>query len=439
LPGVVEASGRTAAAASTSTARYAVRPLAPLAAGALLRGAWLGACPAGGGAMEVDPATWLAHAGEEAGTGAPAEPGAPVGPGALRRHGAPAVPPIVAASYFTSLGLPDEASFHYARNRQPTWEALEEALGGLEDASATVFASGQAATLALILALTEDRSRLLMAVDGYYNARQLAGMLEPRGIEPAFVDLEDSDLVERVLAERPAVLWAESPTNPLLRVFDLAGLARIAARHGAPMVVDNTTATALLQRPLELGASACLYSLTKATSGHADLILGAVTTRDQTLRERLLRWRTVAGGIAGPFETWLALRGLRTLPLRIARQSDTALRLARWLARHPRVPAVHYPGLDGPVRAVAERQMRGGFGPLLSFELDGDAAAADAVVAAARVIRPATSFGGVGSTWERRARWPSETATETLIRLSVGIESPNDLIADLERALGALG
>jgi cystathionine gamma-synthase len=373
-----------------------------------------------GGAMEVDPATWLAHAGVETGPGAPA------------------APPIVAASDFTSMGLPDAGSYHYARNRQPSWQPLEEALGGIEDGAATVFASGQAATLALLLALTEDRPRLLMPTDGYYNARQLVRMLEPRGIEPAFVDLEDTDRVERLLAERPAVLWAESPTNPLLRVFDLADLARIARAHGAPMVVDNTAATALLQRPLELGATASMYSLTKATSGHSDLILGAVVTRDQALQGRLVQWRTVAGGIAGPFETWLALRGLRTLPLRIARQSETALRLAGWLERHPRVVAVHYPGLE-PTRAVAERQMRAGFGPLLSFELDGDAAAADRVVAASRVIRPATSFGGLGSTWERRSRWPSETVTESLIRLSVGIESPDDLLTDLERALGSPG
>jgi cystathionine gamma-synthase len=371
--------------------------------------------------MEIDPTTWLAHAGE--GTG----------------PGAPAAPPIVAASYFTSLGGPDEAAFHYARERQPTWEVLEEALGGIEDASAAVFASGQAATLALILALTEDRSRLAMAADGYYNARQLARMLQPRGIEPAFVDLADTAMVERVLAAGPAVLWAESPTNPLLRVFDLSELARIAAAHGAPMVVDNTAVTAVLQRPLDLGASACLYSLTKAASGHSDLILGAVTTRDPALRERVARWRTVGGGIAGPFESWLALRSLRTLPLRLERQSQTALELARWLAKHRRVVTVHYPGLEGPARALAERQMRGGFGPLLSFELDGDAAAADAVVAASQIIRPATSFGGVGSTWERRGRWPSEQVAESLVRLSVGIERAADLIGDLERALGILG
>jgi cystathionine gamma-synthase len=367
--------------------------------------------------MTLDPSTWLAHAGAE------------------DELGAPAVPPIVAASYFTSFGVPAPGSFHYARNLQPTWLPLEEALGGLEQASATVFASGQAATMALVMALTDDRSRLVMPTDGYYNARQLARLLAPRGIEPVFADLEDTGGVERLLAERPAVLWVETPTNPLLRVFDLRLLARTATDHGATMVVDNTAATAVLQQPIELGATACLYSLTKAAAGHADVILGAVTTRDQGLHERLVQWRTVAGGIAGPFETWLALRGLRTLPLRIARQSETAMRLAGWLARHPRMRAVHYPGLEGPAREVAERQMRGGFGPLLSFELEGDAASADKVIAASRVIRPATSFGSFESTWERRARWPSETTPETLIRLSVGIESHDDLLDDLDQTL----
>jgi cystathionine gamma-synthase len=208
------------------------------------------------------------------------------------------------------------------------------------------------------------------------------------------------------------------------------------------MIVDNTVATGLLQRPLEHGAVASLYSLTKAISGHSDVILGAVVTRDQALAAALREWRTVGGGIPGPFEAWLALRGARTLPLRIARQSATALAIANHLAGHPRVRAVHYPGLDPATRAVAERQMPGGFGPLLSFEVGtagrpGAAAAADAIVAASRLILPATSFGGVESTWERRARWASETAPEALIRLSVGVEPADDLIADVDAALAA--
>jgi cystathionine gamma-synthase len=234
------------------------------------------------------------------------------------------------------------------------------------------------------------------------------------------------------------VLWAETPTNPLLKVADLERLGELAASAGAPMIVDNTAATAVLQRPLDWGAAASLYSLTKAASGHSDVILGAVVSRDADLLAEVRSWRGIGGGIAGPVEAWLGLRGLKTLPLRIERQSRNAQAIAEHLAGHPRVRAVHYPGLlTGAARAVADAQMPAGFGPLLSFELDS-AAAADAVIAASALIVPATSLGGVETTWERRGRWPAETAPEGLIRLSAGIELTADLIADVQAALGVL-
>jgi cystathionine beta-lyase/cystathionine gamma-synthase len=314
---------------------------------------------------------------------------------------------------------------------------LEAALGALEDARALVFASGMAAATAAVLALAAQRKRLVLPHDGYYNVRKLAGQLEPFGLEAVPVDEQDLDAIRAALAGQASVLWVETPTNPFLRVFDLERLGALAAEAGAPMVVDNTVATAVLQRPLDLGATATVTSLTKSASGHSDLLLGAVGTRDEELLAQLRTWRNLGGGIAGPFEAWLAYRGLETLPLRIERQSETALAVARHLAAHPRVTSVHYPGIEQKTLAIAERQMHGGFGPLLSFELAGDAAAAEAVVAAARLIRPATSFGGVESSWERRARWPSETAPESLIRLSIGLEAAADLIADLDQALAA--
>jgi cystathionine gamma-synthase len=249
------------------------------------------------------------------------------------------------------------------------------------------------------------------------------------------VDLADLAAVERELAANRAVLWAESPTNPLLRVADLARLGELATAAGAPMVVDNTVATGLLQQPLELGAVASLCSLTKSASGHSDVIAGAVMTRDPGLQDELRTWRTLGGGILGPMEAWLAIRGLKTLPLRIERQSASALAVAAHLAAHPRVTAVHYPGVGEQATSIARAQMPRGFGPLLSFEVDGTAADADAVVLASRLIVPATSFGGVESAWERRGRWPGESAPATLIRLSVGIEPPADLIADIDHAL----
>ncbi len=357
--------------------------------------------------------------------------------GTLRAKGEAVVPPPVLASIFASYGDPggDPA---YARNGNPTWAALERALGAIEQAEAVVFGSGQAASMALMLALARHRDRLLLPRDGYYNARVLADRLRPHGAEAIGVDLQDLGEVERELQRGPAVLWAESPTNPLLRVADLAALGRIAADAGAPMVVDNTVATGLLQRPLDLGAIASLCSLTKSASGHSDLIMGAVLTRDRELLAELRSWRTLGGGIAGPVETWLALRGLKTLPLRIERQSASALAIAEYLIGHPRVAAVHYPGTNEQTLAAARGQMPRGFGPLLSFELvDGAAAEADAVVAAARLIVPATSFGGVESSWERRARWPDECAPASLIRLSAGIEPVADLIADIGESLRA--
>jgi cystathionine gamma-synthase len=354
--------------------------------------------------------------------------------GTERVAGQPVTPPLVPATIYVSAGDP-RLGRAYGRESNPSWEALEQALGGLEDAEAVVFASGQAASMALMLALAQGRERIVMPSDGYYGGRVLADKLRPHGAVPVHVDLQDLPAVERELASAPSLLWTETPTNPLLRVADLARLAELAAAAGAPMVTDNTVATGLLQRPLDLGATASLCSLTKSISGHSDALLGAVVSRDQELLTALRAWRSSGGAIPGPFEAWLALRGLKTLPLRIARQSDSALAVARHLAGHPRVSAVHYPGTTEATLGVASRQMPGGFGPLLSFEIDGNAGAADKVVKSSRLILPATSFGGVESTWERRARWPGETAPEGLIRLSVGIEPAADLITDIDEAL----
>ncbi len=358
--------------------------------------------------------------------------------GTERTPGLPGTPPLAPASIYVSAG-PPRLGRAYGRDGNPGWEALEQALGGLEDAEAVAFASGQAASMALMLALAPGRERIVLPNDGYYGGRVLADRLRPHGAVPVAVDLQDLAAVERELTAAPSVLWAETPTNPLLRVADLARLGALAAAAGAPMVVDNTVATGLLQRPLEAGATASLYSLTKSVSGHSDVILGAVVSRDAELLAGLRAWRSSGGGIPGPFEAWLALRGLKTLPLRIARQSHSALAVARHLAGHPRVTAVRYPGIDTSTIEVAGRQMPDGFGPLLSFEVTpGNADAADTVVASSRLILPATSFGGVESTWERRARWPGETAPAGLIRMSVGVEPAADLIADLDHALGVL-
>jgi cystathionine gamma-synthase len=364
--------------------------------------------------------------------------------GTQRVAGQPATPPLVPASIYISAGEPQPGR-GYGRESNPGWEALEQALGALEDAEAVVFASGQAASMALMLALAKGRESIVLPSDGYYGTRVLADKLRPHGAVPVHVDLQDLQAVERALAGRgpqesgSSLLWTETPTNPLLRVADLARLAELAATAGAPMVTDNTVATGLLQRPLDSGATASLYSLTKSLSGHSDVIGGAVVSRDGELLAAMRAWRSSGGAIPGPFEAWLALRGLKTLPLRIARQSQSALAIARHLAAHPRVAAVHYPGITKPTLELARRQMPDGFGPLLSFEVIPDRAeAADQVVESSTLILPATSFGGVESTWERRGRWAGETAPDGLIRLSVGVEPAADLIADIDAALKTL-
>ncbi len=365
--------------------------------------------------MTHDPATRAAHAGSP------------------KEHGDPSATAIQLAAFYLSAGDPSALPHAYGRGGNETWEALEAALGDLESARATSFASGLAACFASLLALAETHPRLMLAHDAYYGMRKQAEMLVARGIELALTDHSDFAAVERELARGPSILWSESPTNPNLRVHDLRRLAAIAKRYSAPFVVDNTTATAALQRPLDLGADLVVTSLTKSSSGHSDVILGCVTTRDDRLHERVRAWRYNAGAIPGPFEAWLALRGLKTLPLRIEKQSSNALAIANLLARHPKVALVHYPALSA--RALAESQMSGGFGPLLSFEVRGSAEAADRVVSASQLIRPGTSFGGVESSWERRARWNGETAPPGLIRLSAGIESIRDLEADVLQAL----
>ena len=348
-------------------------------------------------------------------------------------HGSPSSPPIWLSAASASAGDPSGDPYSYARIGNPTWEALEQELGRLERADSRVLASGQAAAMALLFAL--ERKRVVVPHDGYYGFRRLAEMLASRGLEAVSVDMADPGEVERELGAAPSILWAETPTNPFLRVFDLPLLSGLARSAGAPMVVDNTTATAALQQPLDLGADATLTSLTKSSSGHSDVVLGAVATRDGELLERVTAWRQAGGGIAGPMEAWIALRGLRTLDLRIRRQSESALAIARRLGEHAKVRAVHYPGVCAETLALATRQMPHGFGPLLSFEYDGDAETTEALIRRSRRFRPATSFGGVDSSWERRARWSSESAPDNLVRISVGIEDPGELIEDLEAAL----
>jgi cystathionine gamma-synthase len=348
-----------------------------------------------------------------------------------RRPDGPVNPDITLSSTFHAGG-----EIGYARNSNPTWEALEGAVGTLEGGAALAFASGMAAVNAVLELVPVGG--IVVAPTHAYNGTQArlselarAGRLTVRNVAV-------SDAAEIAAACPGAdLVWLESPTNPTMAVCDLAAAATAAHAAGALVVCDSTFATPLVQRPLEHGCDIVVHSVTKALSGHSDILLGIVVTDDDALLTRLARIRKLTGGIAGPVEAWLALRGLRTLALRMERAQSNAGELARRLQAHPAVAVVRYPGLpDDPGHEVAARQMSG-FGALLSFETVGLAADAQVVCESAELWLHATSLGGVESSLERRRRWADESfdVPETLIRLSVGIEDVEDLWDDLSAAL----
>jgi cystathionine gamma-lyase len=344
-------------------------------------------------------------------------------------QGEPFLPGPVFAAPFHVTGDPHAAPAAYTRHGNPTWARYEQAVGGLEDAEAVLFSSGMAAAAALLLTHLAPGSVLALDAGCYHAVRGLAAThLEPRGVEVRLAP--PPELAEA--ARGADMLWLETPSNPTLEVHDIAALAG----GEAIMVVDNTTAGPLLQQPLDLGADFVLTSATKQMSGHADLILGYVTTRDAERAQSLRDWRRDAGAIAGPFETWLAHRSLATLALRLERACDNAMALARLLAARDDVDGVRYPGLpDDPGHELARRQMDG-YAMVVSFDL-GSAERAERFLSAAQLVTDATSFGSVHTSAERRARWGGDDVPEGFIRLSAGCEDTADLLADVEHALSA--
>lgn len=330
--------------------------------------------------------------------------------------GAPFNEPVTFASAFVAGG-----ELEYARYGNPSWTALEEALGALEGGECISFASGMAAVSA-VAALVPHGGAVVVPQHAYQHTLMLldTGAAEGR-FEVRRVDIADAAAVEAAMPGA-AMVWIESPTNPALEVADIARLAAAARAAGALSVVDSTFASPLVQRPLEDGADVVVHSATKLIAGHSDIVLGAVVTGSADLAERIRQHRGLHGAIPGPMEAFLALRGLRTLSVRLERAQANARELTRRLADAPGVVEVRDPG----------------FGTVLALVL-ADAAAADRVVERVRLWIPATSLGGVESTLERRRRWATEAPTipEGLIRLSVGIEHIDDLADDLLRALAA--
>lgn len=346
--------------------------------------------------------------------------------------GAPANQPPVLASTFREGG-----DSLYTRLGNPTWSAFEDALGSLEGGRCLAYASGMAAATVVIDGLAIG-AKVVAPENSYLGVREiLRGSQEAGRLQVELVDISDTGAVLAAV-EDAAILWIESPTNPMLDIADIERLSAGAHEAGAVVLVDNTFATPMLQRPLDLGADIVLHSVTKFINGHSDLVMGALITRDEMMFERFELHRKHHGAIPGPLEVYLALRGLRTLPLRLERGQASAGVLAARLQEQPAVQRVIYPGLqDHPGYELARKQMNGP-GAILSFELT-DAEAADRACAGTKLIANMTSLGGIETTMERRTRWVGEESTpQGLIRMSVGCENLEDLWSDLSRALAQL-
>ncbi|GAB2908655.1 cystathionine gamma-lyase [Streptomyces mayteni] len=338
------------------------------------------------------------------------------------------------ASHFHLPGDPAVATYAYGRQGNPSWTALEAGIAELEEAvGAVVFPSGMAATTAVLFGLLRPGDTAVLPSDGYQLLPRVRERLQRFGIAVRTAPTGD-DAQLAAIDDDTRLVWVETPSNPGLDVCDIRRLAEAAHARGALLVVDNTLATPLGQRPLALGADLSIASGTKALNGHGDVLLGYVAARDPELLDAVRAWRTESGAILGPMEAWLAHRGIATLQLRVERQDANALAVARALRERPEVSAVRYPGLpDDPGHAVAARQMRY-FGCVVSFTLP-DREFADRFLGALRLVSDATSFGGVRSTAERRARWGGDDVPEGFVRLSVGVEDAADLVADLNAAL----
>jgi len=331
----------------------------------------------------------------------------------------------------------------YSRYGNPNRTALETCLASLEEGAACIaFASGNAATLAVFQALSPG-DHVIVAEDAYFGTlTQLKNVFGPWGLKSSFVDLSDLSALERAMTPATKLIWAETPSNPLLNITDIRAVAGIAKLSNALLVCDNTWATPLFQLPLNMGADVVMHSVTKYLSGHSDVLSGALIFRDTDhFYEKIRGYQRDGGGVPSPFECWLTLRGLQTFPYRVRAQCESAGKIAEYLSNHSRVESVHYPGLAGnPGHQIAARQMTG-FGGMLSVQVKGGEKEAFAFAAALRLFTRATSLGGTHSLIEHRAsiEGAATRSPANLLRMSVGLEHVDDLIEDLEQALKKIG
>lgn len=359
--------------------------------------------------------------------------------------------PIYMTSTFKQDGVGGlRHGYDYSRSVNPTRDSFTEQLAAVEGAKhAIAFSSGLAAIDVLLRSTLRPGDAILIGNDVYGGTyRLLAKVFVPWGVELDVVDITDPAAVNTALARKPyRYMWVETPSNPLLGITDIALTAALAHEHGTRVVVDNTFASPVLQHPLADGADAVVYSTTKYIGGHSDVVGGAVATNDDELAQRVAFLQNAAGAVPSPFDSWLDIRGLKTLDLRVRKHSENAMTIAHWLEGHTGVERVWYPGLEShPGHEIAERQMHGGFGGMISVEIAGGKEAAERFAASTRLFTLAESLGGVESLIEVPAAMThmsvAGTALEVpanLVRLSVGIEDVDDLIGDLEGAFAALG
>lgn len=354
------------------------------------------------------------------------------------------ITPIYQTATYAQESVGKHKGYEYSRTGNPTRTALEECLASLEGARyGLAFASGMSAITTLLLAFKQG-DHVVIADDVYGGTfRLFARVFSNFGIEYSVADLTDTAATREAIRSNTRLVWVETPTNPLLKIVDLAAISETAHAKGILVGVDNTFATPYLQRPIELGADLVMHSTTKYLGGHSDVVGGAVVTSDQTVYEQLKFLQNAAGGIPGAFDSWLVLRGIKTLAVRMERHSQNALELAHWLESCPQIARVLYPGLlSHPQHELASRQMTG-FGGMISIILKGGKPAAERMAAATRIFALAESLGGVESLIEVPATMTHLSVANSplavdpgLVRLSVGIENVVDLKSDLEQALG---
>ena len=356
------------------------------------------------------------------------------------------IAPIFQTSTYVQAGLGEHKGFEYSRTQNPTRSALEECMAAIEDGRyGLAFASGMAAESAILSLLSAGEH--MVSCDDLYGGsyRIFERVMRRYNVETTYVAAGNIAGYERAIRPNTKMIWLETPTNPLLRLIDIQAVAEIAHRHNLLLVVDNTFASPYFQQPLKLGADIVVHSTTKYLNGHSDIIGGALVLNNEEVYQAIKFYQNAGGGVPSPFDSWLTLRGIKTLAVRMRQHEENAIAVAKFLAEHPRVEKVYYPGLPGhPDYALAKRQMSG-FGGMVSFQFKGVYADVDKVVRRFKIFALAESLGGVDSLVCHPASMThgsipkdireSRGLTETLLRLSVGIEDVDDLLADLEQAL----